>query len=317
MKIAAYTIGDINRASSRLRSFYLFEMGKEFNLDVIRPDRYRDAVGVDVVHIQKKLNVKTIIAVMIYRLLGIKVIFDIDDQPVGKKAFIGYFLVLFFSSVITVDTEARKQFWSSFFFKKIIIINDIADSNDLSLKINVRNFKLNPHGFFWIGYSGNLASISDFISLVKNYKPYKLTVATEQSAITLFKKNYPFVEFFPWFDGIANDHCINARFMILNHKYDSSALLKSDNKMVLAILAGFIPIVSRTPSYAKLANLLEADFLIFDSEAEIIEISKKLSAVDLNQFYKNSISYINAHYSREAVLSEFNSKILCRLTTNL
>jgi hypothetical protein len=312
MKIAAFTIGDINRASSRLRSFYLFDLAEKFNLAVSRPKRFRDALGVDVVHIQKKLSFKTIVAVIVYRLLMIKVVFDIDDQPVSKKAFFGYFIVLFFSSIITVDTEARKKYWASFFLNKIIVVNDIADSNHIKLKINSRRCKLNPDGFFWIGYSANLASLDSFITLLKKNKKYKLTVSTEKNAVPIFKKKYPFVEFFPWFDGIANDDCIDGKFMILNHNHDSSTLLKSDNKMVLAILAGFIPIVSRSPSYAKLANSLNADFLIFDNVADVIEISKELSNIDLETFLPKFLTYINAHYSRKAVLSEFNRKVLCR-----
>ena len=33
MKIAAYTVGNIDVASSRLRSFYLFSLAKDFGLD--------------------------------------------------------------------------------------------------------------------------------------------------------------------------------------------------------------------------------------------------------------------------------------------
>lgn len=312
MKIAAFTIGDINRASSRLRSFYLFDLAEKFDLEVSRPSRYRDALGVDVVHIQKKLTIKTIPAVAIYRLLGIKVIFDIDDQPVGKKAFLGYFLALFFSSVITVDTEARKQYWASFFFRKIVVINDIADSINRKLEVNNRRCKINSHGFFWIGYSDNIGSIESFIGLLKKHKRYKLTVATEKKAIPLLKLKYPSVDFISWFDGIANDDCIDAKFMLLNHNHDAASRLKSDNKMVLAILSGFLPMVSRTDSYENLANALGANFLMFDNVQDSIVISKKLSSLDFESFFQNSLTFISENYSREAVLSDFNQKVICR-----
>lgn len=312
IKIAAFTIGDSNRASSRLRSFYLFDYAESFDLEVSRPARFRDALSVDVVHIQKKLTIKTIIAVAIYRLLGIKVVFDIDDQPVGKKAFLGYFLVLFFSSTITVDTEARKQYWASFFLRKTVVINDIADSSNRKLKINNRSCKINSHGFFWIGYADNIASLDDFIGLLNRHAKYKLTVATEKKAIPLLKIRYPLVDFFSWFDGIANDDCIDAKFMVLNHNHDASSLLKSENKMVLAILSGFVPIVSRTASYEKLANSLGANFLVFDNIQDAVEISKKISSLDFETFFQRSLTFISENYSREAVLSDFKKRVLGR-----
>ena len=83
MKIAAYTIGSIERASSRLRSFYLFDLANKFNIEVIRPSRYRDALkkDIDLVHIQKIISIGLPFMVILYRLKGIKVVYDLDDQP--------------------------------------------------------------------------------------------------------------------------------------------------------------------------------------------------------------------------------------------
>ena len=61
MKIAAFSIGNIHRASSRLRSFYLFADAANFSIDIIRPSRFRDAFNADVVHIQKILSIKLFI----------------------------------------------------------------------------------------------------------------------------------------------------------------------------------------------------------------------------------------------------------------
>jgi len=313
MKIAAYSIGGIEKASSRLRSFYLFSFAKEFGLNVSRPSRYRDALSFDVVHIQKILSYKLIFWMIVFQVFGLRVVYDIDDQPGGRKAFLGYLVVLFLSSVITVDSEARKNYWKKFlFFKKIVVINDIADSNDVHLRVKERGDLLDAHVFFWIGHADNVRSLEGFIEFLKNSTNHKLIISTEKEAITSLKNRYPFIKFVPWFDGVAYDDCIEASFMILNHNFDQASLLKSENKMVLAILAGFIPIASRTPSYEKLAKSLDADFLLFDNIEDVAGIATKLVEADLRGFFKRSLDFINLNYSRNAVLSNFVTKVLCR-----
>jgi hypothetical protein len=313
MKVAAYTIGDIERASSRLRSFYLFSHAKEYGLYVSRPSGYCEALNFDVVHIQKLLSYKLILWVLIYRIFGLKVVFDIDDQPTGVESFMGYLLILSLSSVITVDTEARKNFWGRYlFFKRIVVIYDIADTDDIELLVKKRFVPVNKTSFFWIGYSCNLQSLNGFIACLKYDTSYKLTVSLEANAIKSLRATYPFINFFPWFDGIAFDDCIEARFMVLNHNFDKASILKSENKMVLAILAGFVPIVSRTAAYEKLALTLDAEFLLFDDIEEVAEIASVISEKDFDEFFLRAVKYINLNYSRNAVLSDFNKTVLLR-----
>lgn len=311
MKIAAYTIGDIGRASSRLRSFYLFSLADEYNLEVIRPISYRDALNCDVVHLQKILSCKLILWVLVYRLFGLKVIYDLDDKPSSNKAFWGFFTIMLLSSVITLNTEAHKTYWIKYlFYKKIVVINDIADTNDCALSIKNRRCSVVPYSFFWIGYACNIKSIERFINMCDAYEDFTLIASTEESALESLKMRYRSVEFIPWYDGVAFDDRVNARFMILNHNLDKASVLKSDNKMVLAILAGFVPFVSRTPSYEKLANSLGCDFLVYDNIEEVPRIAANLVINDICSFFERSLNYIIANYSRKAMLSKFCDEVL-------
>ena len=289
MRIAAYTVGNIDVASSRLRSFYLFSMANEFGIHVSRPVRYREGFGYDVVHIQKILSLKIILAIICYRLTGSKVIFDIDDQP-GTKivSFLGSLAILYLSSVITVDTEPRKRYWKKYlFFKSIVVINDVADTVDPNLQIKIRNNSINSTGFFWIGHSSNISSIKKFIKLVDLSKLYSLTISTNGNDIEELKTKYPYINFLPWTRTIAFENDIPAKFMILNHDIGKDAQLKSDNKMVLSILSGFIPIVSKTYAYEKLAKALniESTFLII--------FSYHFSPIKISEYFFNSDSFIS------------------------
>lgn len=315
MKVAAYSIGGIERASARLRSFYLFNCAKDSGLNVSRPSRYRDALSCDVVHIQKLLTYRLLFWVLIYRIFGLTVVFDIDDNPGGLKSSLGYLAVMSLSSIITVDSDARRAYLRKFlFFKKIVVINDIADTKDFDLRIREPRKSTDGSGFFWIGHSSNLPSIEGLMQVFKTSPHHRLIVSIEKEAIAPLEKRYPSIRFMPWFDGIAFDTRIDARFMVLNHDFNRASLLKSDNKMVLAILAGFVPIVSRTPAYETLAKSLHADFLLFDDIEEVTSIAAKLAETDFQIFFERALDFINLNYSRKAVLSDFDTKVLRRRT---
>ncbi len=311
MNIGAFSVGGMDTASSRLRSFYLFKLAEEFGLNVIRPHQYREALRCDVVHIQKILSYRTLIWIVIFRICGIKVIYDIDDHPIGKKMFCGYWTSLLLSTTITVDSEARRCYWKKYlFFKKIEVVNDVADSIEYDLAIKARRSAGNSDTFFWTGYSHNLGSMNVFLEYLRNGKKFRLVVSTEEKAIPYLKTKYPFVKFIPWFDGVAFDDSIEAKYMILNHDFDQSSLLKSDNKMVLAILAGFVPIVSRTPSYENLAKMLNAEYLLFENVQDVIKIRADLSDFDFSTFTNRANEIVNANYSKRSVLQKFCSTVL-------
>ena len=80
--------------------------------------------------------------------------------------------------------------------------------------------------------------------------------------------------------------------------------------MVLAILAGFIPIVSRTPAYERFAKLINAEFLLFDNFEDVVLIAEKLNNQNLEDFFDQSIKIINQHYSRNSVFLDFVKNVI-------
>jgi glycosyltransferase involved in cell wall biosynthesis len=305
MKLAAFTCGPISGASSRLRSFYLFSEADSVGLEVIRPETFKEGLSAEVIHIQKVYSYEVLRWMFVYRLLGKKVIYDIDDQVNRRREFHRVFIIILLSSILTVDTVPRKFFWKKFFpFKKIEVINDIVDSptleNDL---INCRK-NLNSRNFFWLGNSSNFKSIVRVIQKDYLLPDHHFIVSMEEAAINKVKKNFPHVTFIPWFDGVALDPRVDAKFMILNHDTDKNSRMKSDNKMVLALAAGFIPLVSNTCAYAALAKRLDADFLIFENIGDVCSHAERvLRKIDSVDFFNKASKIIQSDYSRGQVLS--------------
>lgn len=103
---------------------------------------------------------------------------------------------------------------------------------------------------------------------------------------------------------------IEMSYALLNHSFDEASQFKCENKMVLSIAIGLIPIVSRTPAYETLAKKLNADCLVFDNLSEVFDIVESLDPVWINNFRLRAKAYVLEYYSNENVFSIFSSKCL-------
>lgn len=309
MKISAYTVGDINLASSRLRSFYLFYSSERYGVNVIQDLNIWQSIKCDYLHLQSCYKPKYIAQAILFRLLGKNVIFDVSDIPSRKIHFIFFLLAAIIANSVTVPVEHTRVFLGRYLnIRKINVISDVLDVHPN--KIKDLNFIRNKEskGIFWTGHPGNLESIESFIQAERLREDYQLVVITKLNEIKHYKDSYPWVKFLEWNLDSVLDCNVDMGYALLNHTID----FKSENKMVLSIALGLIPIVSRTPAYMALAKELEADRLVFDNLSQVFDIIKNLDAVWVNDFKLRAKAYVLERYSSAAVFSFFSSKCLVK-----
>ncbi len=292
-------------ASSRLRSFYLFERHADFEIEVIRPSSYAEALEADLIHIQKIITVQNLLWMLVYRLLGKKVVYDVDDQPYSSKSFAAYYLSCLFASRITVDTETRKQFWARYFSpSKIFVIPDVADYEGEKMKCQIRDpQEVDKNGILWIGSSSNIDSLASLIPSLKK-SGLVLTIVTNLAEISDFMKANADIKFVQWNPNVLFEGGLNSRYMILNHFHDENSIYKSNNKMVLSLMTGFVPIASSTPEYEKLAKVLGLEQFLFNDPTEIDKVVKMDSEISSPKWEEFSLC-LERNYSKEAVLFMF------------
>lgn len=315
MKISAFTIGSENVASSRLRSFYPFYHASKYGIEVFRDQGVRKILESDCLHIQKIFNLKLFLLAVLFRLLGRKVIFDFDDQQYGMRNFIYMILHIWIATYVTTDTEPRKIYWEKFCFirKRIVVIPDAIDKPLMHIyqPIKCEANDLNRN-IIWIGSESTFGSILPLVKFLKDCRKYKLTVITGGANIENLSKIYPWIKFLKWKMDILFDEEYEGSFMVLNHDVDeNTARLKSDNKMVLAIAAGLIPVVSRTFSYERLASRLSAINLVYDDILDSIPIIESININWASSFLKEARDYIDEIYSSEVVFRKLLKTIMC------
>jgi hypothetical protein len=305
MRLAAFTIGDLGKASSRLRSFYLFRHASSSNIEVLRNISYQEACSCQIIHLQKIMDFQIFFWLIVWRTNRINIIYDLDDQPGSFKAKLGFMLAIFLSNTLTVDTSSRKQYWKKIFPRKnVVIIPDIADKKENIKNISPRINTDPSINFFWLGHHENISSIETSFSVIRNLNS-RLIICTNLVEIDENSlKKWP-IDFLQWREDIVFSSLNLNSFMILSHNHDEDSIYKSSNKMVLAILAGFIPIISRTPEYESLAKELDLEFLLFDEFREVPLIAQRASSTNWPIVLTNCQLRLDEMYSSKAVLNIF------------
>ena len=78
IKIGVFHNDDINLASVRLRSFYLFDYILDQNIEIFRNINFIESFKCKIIHIHMKYKPADILKIIFYRILNKTVIFDLD-----------------------------------------------------------------------------------------------------------------------------------------------------------------------------------------------------------------------------------------------
>jgi len=312
--IAAYANGDQTVASSRLRSFYLLRDCANNGFAVKRDCGVAEALQANLIHIQKCLrNPKLYLIVVLARILGVRVVFDFDDQPHSIPVGILYYWFFLWSTSVTVDTEIKRIHWQSRLpWTQVWLIPDVVDICPEFEEITKISKTFDPEwrkNLFWIGYSGNLASIDTLLHSLKGRKDKLMTVIIEPAAVQKVKVLYPWISIVCWEVGILEKWDKERGFLMLNHAHTENAYFKSENKMVLALATGFIPIVSRTDAYERLALRLETDYLLYTSINSALDRVDEMSSAQIEHVTNTCAELVRHTFSSSEVFKKFSQAL--------
>ena len=321
MNVAAFTSGDVDFASSRMRSFYIFQsrIWKKHNI-AFNPCIY-SIHKFHCIHIQKKFTLNFILVAIFSRILGKMVVFDIDDQAQKKLHKIAVFIMVVVSSMVTTDTCTRKKYLKKITRKKAIyVIPDVLDEDgaltprrykDESSKIRLTKNTV----ILWVGNADNYNSFRHIIELDSKLAKYEVLIITDLLKGRNISLDHPNYSIKQW----SNDWRKKLKFdcdyyMVLNHNApeDKNSVYKSENKMLTAICSYIVPIVSDTYSYRLLAKSINAEYLVFNKYNSVYDIISKVKSNGVEwrkEFLVNSYNFIYKKYNAEAISTKLLKKM--------
>jgi len=302
-------------ASSRLRSFYVFQSPVWKNHEVVFNPKFLSLNLFHCIHLQKVLKPRYILLALYARLIGKQVIYDIDDQTNKIKHLIPLLLMVSIAHTVVTDTELRKKYLQGKTRKKNInVIGDALDNNqyDLNSKNLLRVVSLTAESkektiILWVGNVDNFNSFKVLIEADERFSQYEIVVVTDISNPTKVVLNHPNYSIKQWSINWASYLNNNNRyFMLLNHNdiNDKNSIYKSEVKMTSAIYNYIMPIVSKSHAYSAFAKSLNAEFLVFNKDIAPFDILVKMESRDnefFDNFFKKSIQYINENYNNQFI----------------
>jgi hypothetical protein len=316
LKVLALTVGDINVGSSRLRSHLILNVEEFFR--TTRSYNFTYVLFSDVVHIQKIINVRVLLITLIAKILNKKIIFDIDDQASAYSSaifkykkniiWLGFYFFCKLADIVTVDTNERLKYWSRYIdANKIHVIPDCMElipDIDLNLSPN----KFTKKNIVWCGNYDNYKSVEDIL-MDFELSGFNIEIITSPFGLNKIKEKTKYFNLTKWsqYEIFRADNQL--KFTVLNHKCTESDLMKSENKMVTALLAGLIPIVSNTPAYVELAMRLNIPDIIFNEKSDIKKIINNMSYERATLIVSQSKKMIIDLYSNKVIANKLNNII--------
>jgi hypothetical protein len=315
MKLAAFTSGDINMASSRLRSYYLFRSNAWKDHEVVFNPSVFSINSFHWLHIQKMYAPRYVLLALYARIMGKFVVFDLDDESTKLTHRIAIYIMFKLSNIVATDSELKQQYFIKKYKQKNITVipepMDVEEQNVSAKKISRFEdnsfIKKRKSVIMWVGNVGNFNSFKSLIESDKRFFDYEIIIVTDISTPSNVELNHPNYKIKQWSISWVEDIDFNIRYyMLLNHndKSNINSSKKNENKMVMAIYNQIIPIVSDTFFYSKLAKNLNAEYLVFNENKNPYDLINDLEAKDsdwVESFFEKSSNFIQNNYNRHLI----------------
>jgi glycosyltransferase involved in cell wall biosynthesis len=291
--------GEARSASCRIRFYrFLQYLSKEFQWEEYKSDNNfekckKDITNFDILYIQKLRDVKLIEFVEYAKNKNISSIYDIDDKYTQIEENIIQTV-----SGVTTDTEERAK-WLRKTKVPVFVVPDTIDyvtRNDTPLVIGER---IKTIGTF--GFGGGIFEKEYLNNVPNNYLKGCISNVINPEVIkcSLIKWNFKtFLQSFKKFD-----------VCLLAHGLKQFDLMKSNNRLLVAMAIGMPAIVSNTPAYRETMLNTKCDFLIAQEPKDVPNIIKTIAPEQI----RKEIGKKFRRYVWDKFSPEESSKVLAKV----
>lgn len=260
IRVRALPIAGTETASSRIRCFRLLEHlpAEQFDVDLLTRVIEEGDVEFDVLYLQKAAHEHVLELAREAIAMGIKVVYDIDD-PFGLYGGMHEEEMCRLATAVTVDTEARAEVVRAVTDRPVHVVPDCLDYvGDALVRAPLRD-RLGEVVTF--GNVESLAATRNFLARVPE--------GIGRTYIGRPAGQIPDCRYIEWKLETFLEDLARFDVALLVHDSSSSGVLKSNNRLLVALSIGLPTIVSDTPAYAETVRALGHPELICASPTDV------------------------------------------------
>lgn len=312
MKVCFLPAGSDHVASSRIRVYSVQQALPSFGVQS-RIGYWSEA---DVMVVQKRVTDDILAQVRSFKERSGIVIYDCDDlgKALAYWAAPAHFRrMVEYADIVTTNTDAfRNVFYSQHTARRVEFIPDVVDYYSEG---PVRNSlpDENPIRVLWFGNRSNLHLLRKYVEAFHRIPGCRLIICCDETPeLELFVHRN--IEYVPWSLSSFIDLLRSCHLTFLPHDGAMADRAKSNNRMITSITWGVPAIVSRTPEYARLANLVGQSQCVIDHPDELEAAVAGLRSRSARDDYLDAAQPVVWKHHSPAAVARRMTELLTRCT---
>jgi len=301
--------GDESIASTRIRYYSMVKCLKNKKIRFSSDFTFSNIIQANVLFIQKRVDQKILNYAIISKLLGKRIIYDVDDFGYALQYWVKpelFLKMINIADLITVGSESQKEiFIKSFHKNNIVVLPPVIDYYPNNYVLNYEHLE-DVLKIIWFGNSYNFSLFEKYIDAVLSLPNTQLIVVTDKQKINQLSLKYPLIQFKEW--SLSNFIPIlrSCHLSVLTHDGSGYDQAKTNNKMITSISWGIPAIVSDTKEYKTTALQAGVGFAVYSNSEELVMAIERLRSTEARNLYlKQAQPIIWSSHSPEAVTDLF------------
>ena len=295
----------INIASPRIRVYTLQRALEKMGFATTLGYSFK----ADVLFFQKKLTAKHIWLARLAKLMGKKIVYDVDDlgkalwRCVKKSNFVK---MLSLADIVTTCSQGQCEFLvRTYGLNNCHVIYNAIDYFPQG-PVKFFHQRKDPLRIVWFGSNSNIGLLEKYLPVLSQIPNSEIYAIVGNRPVTEISQKFPKVQFLRWSLSSMITDLQSCDITCLMHDGSEEDRAKGNNKMITAITWGVPAVVSATPEYARTAKESGIEYAVFSDENDLPAVIERLrSPAARNRYLEVAQEVIWERYSPEAIAKEY------------
>ncbi len=310
MQILFFRAGKENTASTRVRIYSLLAALQERQVQYSDQASYRNILKSQVLFIQKRLTPPTINRARFGKLIGKKIIYDVDDLGPALRSWGAtpelLQKILILADVVTTGSEAQRSILLRDYPLRQIKVLPAAVDYYLRQPLPCLDLSEDDLRIIWFGDVSNAHMLQSYLAALMRIPRSSLVMAVNKRAIPDLSPRFPGVHFEPWDLQSFTAVLRTCHLSVLMHNGSEYDRAKTNNRMITSIAWGVPAVVSRTPDYEATAQKAGVEEALFLNADELVQAIERLRPAAARQSYiEKAQPVIWREHSPQAITEAF------------